>query len=193
VKKASMACVPARRVAQVDALHAAAVQGLHFLRGVQVLADDLVVQLDLHRFQFEELAHVHAHEHRHLRAGGEEQFFFQHQQVAVQADQLGLEVLHARVQRSGGRQGSGAKSRSVGRAGRGCCRSRCSGCRWAWPEPPPFRPAPPPAGHGQHRPLGGGRGGSAASAGSSTASKVASTRRPGFGQIVATTWAVSSF
>jgi len=98
------------QVAHVQALHAAPVQGLYLPRGVQVRGDDLVVQLDLHRFQLEQLAHVHGHEDRHLRVGGEEQFLLEHQQVAVQADDLGLQVLDACVQRRGG------------------CRCRCCCC-----------------------------------------------------------------
>ncbi len=91
------------QVAQVHALHAAAVQRLHLERRVEVVGDELVVELDLHRIEREQLAHVHRHEQRHLRAGREQQFFFQHQQVAVEADDVALDVLDAVVEaRPGG-------------------------------------------------------------------------------------------
>ena len=87
------------QVAEVDALHAAAVQRLHFERRVEVVGDDLVVELDLHRVELEQLAHVHRHEQRHLRVGREQQFLLEHQQVAVEADHVALDVLDAGVER----------------------------------------------------------------------------------------------
>ena len=110
------------QVAHVEALHATAVQRLHLGRGVEVGADDLVVQFDLHRFQLEHLAHVHRHEDGHLGAGREQQFFFQHQQVAVEADDLGLEFLDAGVERclrcAGGTGGGGCGHGRFGRCRR---------------------------------------------------------------------------
>ncbi len=42
-------------------------QCLHFTIGVQVIADVLAIQLELNGIQRKELAHIHRHEHRHLR------------------------------------------------------------------------------------------------------------------------------
>ena len=92
------------QVAEVDALDAAAVQRLDLERGVEVVGDDLVVELHLHRVELEHLADVHRDEERDLGVGREQQLLLEHEQVAVELDDVALDVLDAAVERSGDRR-----------------------------------------------------------------------------------------
>jgi hypothetical protein len=82
-------------VAHVQALHATATKSVHLAGGVQVAGNNLIVHLEFDRIQRQELTGLHAQEDRELGAGGEQQVFLQHEQVAVQLDHLLAEFLDA--------------------------------------------------------------------------------------------------
>ncbi len=98
------------QVAEPQALHAAALQGFLLALGVEVVRDLLVVHLELHGIDREERADVHRHEHGHLRARGEQQVLLQHEEVAVEVDDLAAQRLDLGVEHravAGGRRRGG--------------------------------------------------------------------------------------
>src|SRR5579872_3526463 len=66
-------------IAQVEAVHASFEQGLDFTRRIQVVDDFLLIDLQSHRIQSEEIPYVHGKEHRDLSIRREEQLLLEHE------------------------------------------------------------------------------------------------------------------
>src|SRR5215469_2381364 len=75
---------PDLEITQVQPLHAALEQRVTLARGIEIVDDFLLVDLQLHGVEREEITHVHRQEHRHLGVGGEQQLLLQDEQVLVQ-------------------------------------------------------------------------------------------------------------
>src|SRR5258706_5121212 len=69
------------QIAQVEALNAAAVQGLRLAFGVKIVRHDRVVELELNRVQIEQGPDIHRDEYRHLPARREQQVFCELEQI----------------------------------------------------------------------------------------------------------------
>ena len=95
------------QVAEPQPVHAAALQRILLARGIEVVRDFLVVHLELHGVEREERADVHRHEDGDLRARREQQVLFQHEEVAVEVDDLAPQRLDLGIERGalGGRRG----------------------------------------------------------------------------------------
>ena len=88
------------QVADEEPLHAAFQQRVRLALRVQIVRDVLVVDLQLDGIEAEELADVHRDEHGRLRVRREEQLLFEQEQVAIQIENLLLEILHVLVERA---------------------------------------------------------------------------------------------
>ena len=99
------------QVAEPQPVHAAALQGVLLARRVEVVRDFLVVDLQLHGVEREERADVHRHEDGDLRARREQQVLLQHEQVAVEVDDLAPQRLDLGIERGAldGRLGRGLR------------------------------------------------------------------------------------
>src|SRR5260221_675019 len=64
------------QIAHVEALNAAAVQGLRLAFGVEIIRHYRVVDLQRYRVEIEQGPDIHRDEYRYLRARGKQQLFF---------------------------------------------------------------------------------------------------------------------
>jgi hypothetical protein len=105
-------------------MHAAFEQRLGFAFGVEIVSHFFVIDFERHGVERKKLTHIHRNEHSDLGVSGEQQFFFQHEQFAIQVEHVFLERLDFLIEALEflGWRGCGCSSRSI--SGGWCGRRR---------------------------------------------------------------------
>src|ERR1700757_2718735 len=88
-------------IAEIEPLHPALEEGVALARSVEIVDHFLLIELELHRIEREEIADVHRQEHRELRVGREQQLLLEDEQVLVEIDHVLLQSLDLLVEPAG--------------------------------------------------------------------------------------------
>src|SRR6185437_6725071 len=89
-------------IADVEPLDAALHQRVDLPRGIEIVGDLLAVDLQLHRVEGEERPRVHGDEHGHLGVGRIQQLLLQHEQIAIEIEDVTLQRLYLAVDGAAG-------------------------------------------------------------------------------------------